>query len=48
MSRSARRKRGRPYQPLPARRNRWGMRIAAMAIGVALLLGSLALVAGQP
>lgn len=47
MSRSARRRRGRPYQPLPPRRNPWGMRLAVAAIGATVILGSLALFAGQ-
>ena len=46
MSRSARRKRGRPYQPLPrGRANPWGARLAVLGIGILLILGSLALVA---
>ena len=46
MSRSARRRRGRPYQPLPQRRsNPWGIRLAVVAIGVLLIVGSLALFA---
>lgn len=49
MSRSSRRRRGRPYQPLPERQtNPWGMRLAVLAIGVLLVLGSLALFAGTP
>lgn len=43
MSRSARRKRGRPYQPLPRRSNPWVARLLVMAIGVLLIFGSLAL-----
>ena len=43
MSRSARRKRGRPYQPLPRRSNPWIARLLVMAIGVLLIFGSLAL-----
>lgn len=47
MSRSQRRKRGRPYQPLPQRgANRWVVRLVVMAIGVLLIFGSLAIVAG--
>lgn len=47
MSRSQRRKRGRPYQPLPQRRsNPWLVRLVVMAIGVLLIFGSLALVSG--
>lgn len=49
MSRSSRRRRGRPYQPLPqAGRNPWGMRIAVLAIGAIVVLGSLALFAAAP
>jgi len=49
VSRSQRRKRGRPYQPLPPRRsNPWGIRLAVLAIGVLLVIGSLALFAGTP
>ncbi len=49
MSRSQRRKRGRPYQPLPQRQaNAWGIRLAVLAIGILLVLGSLALFAGTP
>ncbi len=47
MSRSARRKRGRPYQPLPRRSNPWIARLVVMAIGVLLIFGSLALFTGQ-
>ena len=49
MSRSSRRRKGRPYQPLPQRRtNPWGMRVVVMAIGALLIIGSLAfLVAPQ-
>ena len=44
MSRSSRRRRGRPYQPLPARAsNPWGMRLVVVAIGVLLIVGSLVL-----
>ena len=45
MSRSQRR-RGRPYQPLPARRNAWVARLLVVAVGVVLILGSLALFSG--
>ncbi len=49
MSRSARRKRGRPYQPLPqTRANPWGIRLAVLAIGILLIVGSLALFASTP
>jgi hypothetical protein len=47
VSRSPRRRRGRPYQPLPARRsNAWIARLVVVAVGVILLFGSLALFAG--
>ena len=46
MSRSQRRKRGRPYQPLPRRSNPWIARLLVMAIGVLLIFGSLALFTG--
>lgn len=43
MSRSSRRRRGRPYQPLPQRRTSpWGMRLVVLAIGALLIIGSLA------
>ena len=42
MSRSQRRRRGRPYQPLPQRRNPWVARLLVMAVGVLLIFGSLA------
>ena len=45
MSRSARRRRGRTYQPLPRRSNPWGIRLAVVAIGALLIVGSLALFA---
>ncbi|HYI65897.1 MAG TPA: hypothetical protein VEW95_03140 [Candidatus Limnocylindrales bacterium] len=46
MSRSPRRRRGRPYQPLPQRRsNAWIARLVIVAIGVILIFGSLALFA---
>lgn len=49
MSRSSRRKRGRPYQPLPrSRANPWGIRLAVLAIGLLLIVGSLALFANTP
>jgi len=47
MSRSARRRKGRPYQPLPQRSNPWVARLLVMAIGVLLIFGSLALFAGS-
>ena len=46
MSRSPRRRRGRPYQPLPQRRsNAWIARLVIVGIGVILIFGSLALFA---
>lgn len=46
MSRSQRRRRGRPYQPLPARRsNAWVAKLVIVAVGVILIFGSLALLA---
>lgn len=47
MSRSSRRRRGRPYQPLPDRRSsQWLVRLIIVAVGVILIFGSLALFAG--
>ncbi len=47
MSRSSRRRRGRPYQPLPERgANRWLARLIIVSVGVILVFGSLALFAG--
>ena len=47
MSRSTRRRRGRPYQPLPAgRSNPWVARLIIVTIGVVLIFGSLALFTG--
>jgi hypothetical protein len=46
VSRSSRRRRGRPYQPLPERRNPWLARLVIVAVGVVLIFGSLALFAG--
>lgn len=46
MSRSARRRKGRPYQPLPQRRNPWVARVVILAIAVLLVFGSLALFTG--
>jgi hypothetical protein len=44
VSRSSRRRKGRPYQPLPARAgNPWGVRLIVVAIGVLLVVGSLVL-----
>jgi hypothetical protein len=45
VSRSQRR-RGRPYQPLPPRRNPWIARLVIVAVGALLVFGSLALFAG--
>ncbi len=41
MSRSQRRRRGRPYQPLPRRSNPWIARLLIVAVGVLLIFGSL-------
>jgi hypothetical protein len=41
VSRSQRR-RGRPYQPLPRRRNPWIARLIIVAVGAVLIFGSLA------
>ena len=46
VSRSQRRRRGRPYQPLPARRNPWLGRVLVVMVGVLLIFGSLALFGG--
>lgn len=46
MSRSARRRKGRPYQPLPRRSNPWIARLIIVFVGVVLIFGSLALFAG--
>jgi hypothetical protein len=46
VSRSSRRKKGRPYQPLPARPNRWIVQLVVVAVGVILLFGSCALIGG--
>jgi hypothetical protein len=46
VSRSSRRKKGRPYQPLPARSNRWIVQLVVVAVGVILLFGSCALIGG--
>jgi hypothetical protein len=46
MSRSARRKKGRPYQPLPQRSNPWIARLVIVFVGVVLIFGTLALFAG--
>jgi hypothetical protein len=43
MSRSGRRRRGRPYQPIPERRNPWLARVIILAVAILLILGSLAL-----
>ena len=47
MSRSARRRKGRPYQPLPERRNPWLARLIILAVVVLLVFGSLALFGGS-
>ncbi len=47
MSRSTRRRKGRPYQPLPARgSNPWIARLIIVAVGVVLIFGSLAFFTG--
>ena len=46
MSRSSRRRKGRPYQPMPERRTPWAARLVIVAIGIILLFGSLAFLAG--
>jgi hypothetical protein len=47
MSRSSRRRKGRPYQPLPDKPGgAWGARLLVLAVGVLLILGSLALFGG--
>jgi hypothetical protein len=47
MSRSPRRRKGRPYQPLPERRSSaWLARLVIVFVGIALVLGSLALFGG--
>jgi len=43
VSRSGRRRRGRPYQPIPERRNPWLARVIILAVAILLILGSLAL-----
>jgi hypothetical protein len=48
VSRSTRRRKGRPYQPLPRRSNPWVARLVIVAVGVILIFGSLALFAGSP
>ncbi len=49
MSRSSRRRKGRPYQPLPTRRsNAWIVRLLVIAVGVILVVGSLAFLGGTP
>jgi len=48
MSRSPRRRRGRPYQPLPERRsNAWIARLLIVAVGMILVVGSLAFIGGR-
>ena len=47
MSRSQRKRRGRPYQPMPARRSSaWIGRVLVVAVGLTLIIGSLALFSG--
>ncbi len=46
MSRSSRRRRGRTYQPLPAHRSSaWIAKLLVVAIGIIVILGSLAFLA---
>ncbi len=47
MSRSARRRKGRPYQPLPERHNPWLARLIIVAVIALLIFGSLALFGGS-
>jgi hypothetical protein len=48
VSRSPRRRRGRTYQPLPARRSSaWIARLLVVAIAILLIAGSLAILAGN-
>ncbi|HEY8171294.1 MAG TPA: hypothetical protein VIH24_09400 [Candidatus Limnocylindria bacterium] len=47
MSPSTRRRRGRPYQPIPERRNPWLARVIIFAVVVLLVFGSFALFAGS-
>jgi hypothetical protein len=42
MSRSRRRS-GRPYQPYPERRSHWGARLLIVFVGLALLIGAIAI-----
>ena len=42
MSRSRRRS-GRPYQPYPERRSHWGARLLILFVGLALLIGAIAI-----
>jgi hypothetical protein len=47
VSRSARRRKGRPYQPLPPRRsNAWIARLVIVFVGLVLIIGSVALFGG--
>ncbi len=48
MSRPQRRRRGRPYQPLPRRSNPWIARLIIVAVGVLLIFGSLAFFVSGP
>ena len=38
-----RRRRGRPYQPYPARSSNWGARLLIVGVGLVMLLGIAAL-----
>ena len=43
MSRSQRRKAGRPYQPYPERRSNWGARLLIVFVGLVLFIGAIAI-----
>lgn len=45
MSRSSRKPKGRPYQPLPERHNPWVARMVILVVAALLIFGSLALFA---
>ena len=47
MSRSQRRRKGRPYQPIPERQNPWLARVVILAVAILLVFGSLALFLGS-
>jgi hypothetical protein len=46
VSRSPRRKSGRPYQPYPQRRSNWGAKLLIVFVGLALLIGAIAIAFG--